>query len=67
MGISSDKYIADWKSRLRREETKFFTNFRSGTPARRQVTLENCVRKLPPIFNYLPKSFNSAMKNWLYK
>ncbi len=43
MGIPSDKYQKDWKSRLRRERYKFFTNFRSGTPARRQVTLENCV------------------------
>ncbi len=36
-------YQKGWKSRLRRERYTFFTNFRSGTPARRQVTLENCV------------------------
>ncbi len=33
----------DWKSRLRRERYNVFTNFRSGTPRRRQVPLENCV------------------------
>ncbi len=32
-------YQKDWKSRLRREKVLFFTNFRSGTPARREVTL----------------------------
>ncbi len=45
MGIPSDKYQEDWKLRLRREKKGlFFTNFRSATPARRQVTLlANCV------------------------
>ncbi len=44
MGISSDKYQEDWKSGLRREKYLCFGNFRSGTPARRQVTLlEKCV------------------------
>ncbi len=33
----------DWKPGLRWEEVLFFTNVRSGTPARRQVTLENGV------------------------
>ncbi len=43
IGIPSDKYQEHWKSRLRREKVKRFTNFLSGTPARRQVTLENYV------------------------
>ncbi len=43
MGIQSDKYQEDWKSRLRWETVLFFTNFWSGTPARRQVTVGNCV------------------------
>ncbi len=33
----------DWKSRLHLERVLFFTNFQSGTPACRQVTLENCL------------------------
>ncbi len=40
MGIPKDKYQKDWESRLRRAKVLFFTNFRSGTPARCQVTLE---------------------------
>ncbi len=42
-GIPNDKPQKDWKSRLRGERDLFFTNIQSGTPARRQVTLENCV------------------------
>ncbi len=33
MGIPSDKYQEDWKTRLRWEKGLFFTNFRSGTHA----------------------------------
>ncbi len=40
MGIPSDKYQEDWKSMLRQEKDLFFTNFRCGIAARRQVTLE---------------------------
>ncbi len=44
MGILSDKYHDNWNYRLRRGKRFTFTNFRSGTPACRQVTLlENCV------------------------
>ncbi len=44
MGILSDQYQEDWKSRLRRKKDAIFTNCRSGTLARRQVTLlENSV------------------------
>ncbi len=44
MGIPSDNYQENWKSRLRRETDLFFRNSRCGTPARRQVSLfENFV------------------------
>ncbi len=43
IGIPSDEYQKDWKPRLRRERYNFFTNFRSGTLVRSQVTVENCV------------------------
>ncbi len=36
---SCSHHLEDWMARLRREKGKLFMNFRSGTPASRQVRL----------------------------
>ncbi len=63
IGIPSDKFQKDWMSRLRRERYNFFTNFRSGTPARRQVTLENCEKKVVKKL-YLPRRSLDIQSFW---